>query len=226
MYFFIKIRLINFFIDNYIFHFFLFSYNIMKLKLVNPLLIGQFNTTYNVDKPLEAAVNFWNDLSTHLTNNMPSMRISFMDNKKELYHFIIEERLHGGSKSVNFTVKEQKYAMSEKAKNQFINSVENEEKKILNKAQKQSGGKMKNAPNKKNYEISSSSSSNSSNSSDSSDSSNEDEGELYDFSKYRRLSQPIIYYSYTPFIYKITQFYTPTFVIPLTPYIRTWIPNP
>lgn len=200
----------------------------MKLKLVNPLLIGQFNTTYNVDKPLDAAVNFWNDLSTHLTNNVPSMRISFLDEKKELYHFKITERLQGGSKSVNFTVKQENHKMSEKAKKEFINYVENEEKKIKNKAENQSGGKMKNAPNKKDYEISSSSSStlSSSNSSDSSDSSDDEDGELYDFSKYRRLSQPIIYYSYTPFIYKITRFFTPTFVLPLTPYVRTWIPNP
>lgn len=198
----------------------------MKLKLVNPLLIGQFSTTYNVDKPLDAAVNFWNDLSTHLTNNMPIMRITFMDDKKELYHFKIQERMQGGAKSVNFTVKEENHKMSDKAKKEFINYVTNEETKITKKAEEQSGGKMKNAPNKKDYEISSSSSSSSSDLSSSSDSSDEEDGELYDFSKYRRLSQPIIYYSYTPFLYKITRFFTPTFVLPLTPYIRTWIPNP
>ena len=199
----------------------------MKLKLVNPLLIGQFNTTYNVDKPLDAAVNFWNDLSSHLTNNMPTMRITFMDDKRELYHFKIQERMQGGAKSVNFTVKEEKHKMSDKAKKEFINYVTSEEKKIKDKAEEQSGGKMKNAPNKKDYEIPSSSSSSSDlSSSSSSDSSDEEDGELYDFSKYRRLSQPIIYYSYTPFIYKITRFFTPTFVLPLTPYVRTWIPNP
>ena len=216
MYFLIKIRLINFF---------LFTYNIMKLKLVNPLLIGQFNTTYNVGKPLDAAVNFWNDLSTHLTNNMPSMRITFMDESKELYHFKVQEKIHGGAKSVNFTVKQETHKITPKDKQQFINFVKNEEKEIKNKAENQSGGKMKNAPNKKDYELPSSSSS-SSNSSSSSDSSDDEDGELYDFSKYRRLSQPIIYYSYTPFLYKITRFFTPTFVLPLTPYIRTWIPNP
>jgi hypothetical protein len=156
---------------------------------------------------------------------MPSMRITFMDDKKELYHFKIQERMQGGAKSVNFTVKQENYKLSDKDKKEFINFIENEEKKIKNKAEGQSGGKMKNAPNKKDYEISSSSSSASSSNSDS-DSSDDEDGELYDFSKYRRLSQPIIYYSYTPFIYKITRFFTPTFVLPLTPYIRTWIPNP
>ena len=200
----------------------------MKLKLVNPLLVGQFNTTYNVDKPLDAAVNFWNDLSSHLTNNMPTMRITFMDDKKELYHFKIQERMHGGAKNVNFSVKEETYKLSEKDKKAFINYVEKEETKIKSQAEEQSGGKMKNAPKKKDYERSSSSSSTglSSSSSDSSDSSDDEDGALYDFSKYRRLSQPIIFYSYTPFLYKITRFYTPTFVLPLTPYIRTWIPSP
>ena len=194
----------------------------MKLKLVNPLLIGQFNTTYNVEKPLDAAVNFWNDLSLNITNNMPTMRITFLDDKKELYHFKINEKMQGGSKSVNFTVKQELFNISQKDKNEFINVVNKEEQKIKNQAESQSGGKIKNAPKKKDYEISSSSSSSSSDS----DSDSEDDDELYDFSKYRRLSQPIIYYSYRPFIYKITRFFTPTFVLPLTPYIRTWIPNP
>jgi hypothetical protein len=204
----------------------------MKLKLVNPLLIGQFNTTYNVDKPLEAAVNFWNDFSSHVTNNMPSMRITFMNDNKELYHFKIQERMQGGSKSVNFSVKEEKHNLTEKDKRDFIKYAEEQEKKIKAQAEEQSGGKMKNAPKKKDYERSSSSSStglsSSSSNSDSSDSdsSDDEDGALYDFSKYRRLSQPIIFYSYTPFLYKITRFYTPTFVLPLTPYIRTWIPSP
>jgi hypothetical protein len=200
----------------------------MKLKLVNPLLVGQFNTTYNVEKTLDAAVNFWNDFSSHVTNNMPSMRVTFMDNKENLYHFKITERLHGGAKNVNFTVKEQQIKLSNKQKNDFIDYVKKEEGKIISQAEKQSGGaKMKNAPKKKDYERSPSSSSSSDlSSSDSSDSSDDEDGLLYDFSKYRRLSQPIIYYSYTPFIYKITRFYTPTFVLPLTPYIRTWIPSP
>jgi len=203
----------------------------MKLKLLNPLLIGQFNTTYNVDKPLDAAVNFWNDLSAHTTNNMPSMKITFMNENTELFHFEVKERLKAGSKSVNFTVKEKFYKISDANKAIFINTVKRDEMKIKNKATKQSGGqsggKMKNAPNKKDYKIqpSSSSSSDSDSDSDSLDSSDKD-GDLYDFSKYRRLSQPIIYYSYTPFLYKITNFYTPTFVLPLTPYVRTWIPNP
>jgi hypothetical protein len=196
----------------------------MKLKLLNPLLIGQFNTTYDVKKPLDAAVNFWNDLSAHTTNNMPSMRITFANEQNELYHFKISERLKGGSRSVNFSVKQENYEISQKNKNKFLEFVNNEERKILEKVNEQSGGKMKNAPTKstkKHYEISSSSSSSSD-----SDSSDDEDGLLYDFSKYRRLSQPIIYYSYTPFLYKITRFYTPTFVLPLTPYVRTWIPFP
>ena len=197
----------------------------MKLKLVNPLLIGQFNTTYNVEKPLDAAVNFWNDLSAHTTNNMPSMRITFANEKNELYHFKVQEKVQEGSRSVNFSVKQENHNISEKNKNKFLEHVKREEKNILNKAGQQSGGKMKNAPSKKDYEISSSSSSDLSSSSDS-DSSDDEDGLLYDFSKYRRLSQPIIYYSYTPFLYKITRFYTPTFVLPMTPYVRTWIPFP
>ena len=198
----------------------------MKLKLVNPLLIGQFNTTYNVEKALDAAVNFWNDLSAHTTNNMPSMRITFVDEKEELHHFKIQEKVQEGSRSVNFSVKQENHNISEKNKNKFLEHVKKEENKIKNKAETQSGGKMKNAPSKKDYEISSSSSSSNLSSDSDSDLSDDEDGLLYDFSKYRRLSQPIIYYSYTPFLYKITRFYTPTFVLPLTPYVRTWIPFP
>lgn len=200
----------------------------MKLKLVNPLLIGQFNTTYDVQNPLDGAVNFWNDFSSHVTNNMPSMRITLMNDKKELFHFRIREKMHGGAKSVNFTVKQEYHDIPKKTKDEFLNAIEQDTQLIQNQAENQSGGKIKNAPKKKDYKLSKPSSSSDSSSDSSSESSSDEsnDGDLYDFSKYRRLSQPIIYYSYTPSLYKITRFFTPTFVLPLTPYIRTWIPNP
>ena len=204
----------------------------MKLKLVNPLLIGQINTVYNVDKPLDAAVAFWNDLSKHITNNVPTMRISFMNDKNKLFHFNIIEKRVQNSKTVNFEIKLEKYKIAKETLNQFTKYIETKEKDIGEKLNSQdhtykaSGGKLKNAPSKKDKSSSSESSSESSKSSSESSSESSDDNDLYDFSKYRRMSQPIAYYSYTPYLYKISNFYTPTFLMPLTPYVHTWIPNP
>lgn len=79
----------------------------------------------------------------------------------------------------------------------------------------QTGGKGKR------YNASSSSSSTNS----STNSTSTEEGEdYYDFSRHRRLSQPIVYWWYTPSLYRVTKIYTPTFNVPLMPYINTWVP--
>ena len=47
-----------------------------------------------------------------------------MNDKKDLFHFKVQERMQSGSKSVNFTVKEEKHDVSKKEKDAFIKFVE------------------------------------------------------------------------------------------------------
>ena len=181
-----------------------------KFELVNPCIIGQFNTTYNVENGLEAAKNFWNDLTPLITNNLPELIVTFQEGGS-LHHYKISEKLEAGTKTANFSISEYNTKLASKQKSQFLNEVSSVKNKIGKMISNQAGG-----ANKKRYEASSSSSS---------DSTSTEEGDdYYDFSRYKRLNQPIMYWWYYPNMYRVTRIFTPTFNVPLMPYIHTWLP--
>ena len=180
-------------------------------ELVNPCIIGQFKTSYNVENGLEATKLFWNELTPLITNNLPELIVTFQEGGK-LHNYKITEKIESGSKTANYSINEYTKKISNKMKTDFLNEVSSIKNKIGSMITSQNGGK------KKRYNASSSSSS-------SSDSTSTEEGEdYYDFSRYKRLSQPIVYWWYTPSIYHTTRLYTPTFTVPLMPYIHTWVP--
>jgi hypothetical protein len=180
-------------------------------ELINPCIIGQFKTTYNVENGLEATKSFWNDLTPLITNNLPELIVTFQEGGK-LHHYKITEKLEGGSKTANYTINKYNNKIPSKIKSEFLNEVSSVKNKIENMVNVQTGGK------KKRYNNDNSSSS-------SSDSTSTEEGDdYYDFSRYKRLNQPIVYWWYTPSIYRVTRLYTPTFTVPLMPYIHTWVP--
>ena len=84
----------------------------VKYELVNPCILGQFNTTYDVTNSMDAAKQFWNDLSPHLTNNLPFMYITLKQNGGSLHHFKINEKISEGSKMANFSIKEVQLKLS------------------------------------------------------------------------------------------------------------------
>jgi hypothetical protein len=191
-----------------------------SFKLINPLIIGQFNTEYKGENGLEAISQFWNDLSTHLTNNVPHLYVTLKDNQNNLSHYKIAEKLSGGSKLTDFNITEFKLNLSQKAQEKFIKKVEDFEQKTKNNIARQLGGaKAKQSRDKdskgKRYKDSSSSSS----SSDSSD-----DEDYYNFSKYKRLTQPISMWYYAPTLYGVNSVFVPTFVNPIVPYVKLWIP--
>ncbi len=191
-----------------------------SFKLVNPLIIGQFNTEYKAENGLEAISQFWNDLSTHLTNNVPNLYVTLKDGQNNLSHYKIEEKLSGGSKLTDFNISEFKLNLSQKAQQKFIEKVETFEQKTNDKIAKQLGGakakaKQSRESKEKRYKDSSSSSS----SSDLSD-----ENDYYNFSKYKRLTQPISMWYYAPTLYGVNSVFVPTFVNPIVPYVKLWLP--
>ena len=103
-----------------------------SFKLVNPLIIGQFNTEYRSENGLDAISQFWNDLSTHLTNNLPNLYVTLKDDQNNLSHYKIQEKLSGGSKMTDFSISEFKLNLSQQAQQQFIKKVEKFEKKTNN----------------------------------------------------------------------------------------------
>ena len=187
-----------------------------SFKLVNPLIIGQFNTEYKAENGLEAISQFWNDLSTHLTNNVPNLYVTLKDGQNNLSHYKIEEKLSGGSKITDFNISEFKLNLSQKAQHKFIEKVESFEQKTNTKIAKQLGGakaKQSRDSKDKRYKDSSSSSSDSS-----------DDEDYYNFSKYKRLTQPISMWYYAPTLYNVDSVFIPTFVSPIVPYVKLWLP--
>jgi hypothetical protein len=183
-----------------------------SFKLVNPLIVGSFNTEYTSESGLDAANQFWNDFSTHITGNLPNIYITLRENgTNNLSHYKIGEKVNKGSKTTEFTISEYNLDLSDSKKKQFIKSVEQYEKKVDAKISRQTGGDVEKKPEKKRYK-------------DSSSSSSSDSDDYYNFGKYRRLTQPISLFYYTPVIYDVPSVFIPTFTVPLTPYVKLYMP--
>jgi hypothetical protein len=195
----------------------------VKYELVNPCILGQFNSVYETGTSLDAAKQFWNDLTPHLTNNLPQIYITVKEQTGgALHHFKIKEKISEGSKMANFSIHEINPKISQKTKDEFLQAIESVKRAKMSQITNQLGGKKKRYESKKNS--SSSSDSDKSNKSDM-DSSDDDDDAYFNFSRYKRMSQPIVYWHYTPLLYRVTRFFTPTFNVPLTPYIHIWNPQ-
>lgn len=186
-----------------------------SFKVVNPLIIGQFNTEYTAENGLQAVSQFWNDVGSHITNNLPQTYITLKDNNNNLSHYKILEKINGGSKTADFTISEFNLDLSDEQKNKFLKKVDTFESKTTKTLEKQTGGVVKRKQSRSKRDDSSSSSS-------SSDLSSDDD--YYNFSKYKRLSQPIAMWYYTPTLYGVKSVFLPTFNVPIVPYVKLWIP--
>jgi len=60
---------------------------------------------------------------------------------------------------------------------------------------------------------------------DDSDSSDQDLDDLFKYVRLKKAVKPIVYWWYTPSLYKIDTIFTPSFVAPISPYVQLWIPN-
>lgn len=184
-------------------------------SLVNPCILGQFNTVYKAENGLEAASQFWNDLSSFTTNNVPQLFITLEDkSSKDLVHFKISEKIDSKTKISEYTISELNVDVSDKNKKTFLKGVEDVKKKVNSLVNKQTGGDSNDKVKKhrKRYDDSSSTSSIS------------DDDEYFNFRKYKRMTQPISYWWYTPFIYNQPSVFIPTFNVPIIPYVELWVP--
>ncbi len=196
-----------------------------SFKVVNPLILGQLNTEYTAETGLDAVSQFWNDLSSHVTNNLPHTYVTLKDANNNLSHYKISEKLVGGSK-VDFAISNYDVKMTATEKKNFLKKVESYESKMEKKLSQagQAGGeshvKKSTNPKKSTHRRRGSSSSSSSSSSTDSD-------DYYNFASYRRrLMQPISFWHYTPTLYGVNSIFIPTFNAPIVPYVKLWLPMP
>jgi len=173
--------------------------------LVNPHIEGDFKSTIKSINSNEAANSFYKNLSEHFNNSIPK------------FHFTIQKGLSGGGKYYHFEVKESR-TNDEVNFNIKPYTIKGEDEVILNFESKlanfkskfhQDGGKKKNKKSK--YKK---------------DSSDSDDSDIFEDNIYKRArrylptTQPIYYWWYDPYVYRLDSLYVPTFYPYISPYIE------
>jgi phosphopantothenoylcysteine synthetase/decarboxylase len=166
-------------------------------ELINPHIEGTFKTEVTATSAIKAAGTFWEGLSELIVNDVPRFYFSIEHKENgKIVHYTVSEKPKG--KKVAFELKEFKLESGADL---------DEFKKDLVVAKQEGGKKKKNKD-------------------DDSDSfdldESEDEDELYSRIKHQKYinSRPIVYWWYDPMIYKIKTFFFPTFMVPISPYIK------
>lgn len=172
-----------------------------KFKVVNPLIFGSLNTTYEAKEPLEAAKQFWNSLTVehnYISGNVPKFIFTLIDeDSKKLYHFEVREKPNENNE-VDFCIKQLDEKIPKDTVNGFLNGVN----KITDDMNTQMGGRRR-----KRYDDSSSDS---------------DDFSLWKYYK-RHSVKPISYWWYNPVLYNVDYVSSLIFTPPLQPYVTTWV---
>lgn len=167
-------------------------------EVVNPVILGNFNSKYDEQTPIDAAKHFWNDMSKIVINEIPKTFFSLKDTNGKLYHFKVTEEKSGAN-------------MADYMLSQINLPNKKEEKGItetferIKSASAQKGGRKHD---------------DSDDSSSSSSSSSEDDIVRKFDKKRRKHSHPIVYYHYIPTVYGDESLFMPVFTYPIMPYVE------
>lgn len=167
--------------------------------LVNPHIEGKFQSKIKAKNSLEAAHILYKNLSEHFNNSVPKFHFSVQKGSSgdgKLYHFQVKEDRN--ENEVNFKI-EPMEIRDEESVTRFQSKLETFKAKFG-----QDGGKKK--------------------SKDKDDSDSDWDDSSDDF--YRRArsyvpaTQPIYYWWYDPYVYRLDSVYIPTFYSYVVPYIE------
>lgn len=175
--------------------------------LVNPVIGGSLKTKFSGKNNLDAANKAYTALSEYFNNNVPEFYFTLQEvssdktqigagKVSDYKHFLVKETKKG--KQVNFRLVEHKVSNNSKELKNFRGEL----KKLAEKAQL--GGYKK----KHSYD-------------EDDDIFEDDDSEMY-FPKMKRstiLSEPISFWWYDPYVFRIKKYYVPTYVAPLAPYV-------
>jgi hypothetical protein len=172
-------------------------------KLVNPYIEGELKTNVKADNSLKAAKNIYKKLSEHFNNSVPSFHFSIQKGGSDggkLYHFEVKEKRNNDE--VSFTVKPMTIKGIDEAESRFKVKLSDVKERL-----KQDGGK-KHKKSKKSKKHDS-------------DSDSDFDSSSSDYKKSNSyVSQPIYYWWYDPYVYRIDSVYVPTLYSYLTPRIE------
>ena len=171
--------------------------------LVNPHIEGSVDTKFKTRTVDEAANLAYDTVSKYFSNNLPKFAFTLQKaGSDNFYHFNVSEKINKNDK-IKFEIKQ----------NTSITNINGLVKFIETSEENLTGGKHRS----KKYRLGEDDSSESS-----SDSSEED---YYYYYKPVNRSLPITYWSYYPYVYNLRQFYVPTFVPAISPYVYISLSN-
>ena len=173
--------------------------------LVNPHIEGQLETKVKAQNSQEAANMLYKNLSENFNNSVPTFHFTIQKGSSgdgSLYHFEVNETRKNNE--VNFSVKSMNIKGISEVEVKFKERLEQAKNKLA-----QEGGK-KHKSNKSNK----SNKSKKSKKHDSSESDSDLDSSSDDYKRaksYVPLNQPIYYWWYDPYVYRLDSVYVPTF---------------
>jgi len=188
-----------------------------KFKLINPVIIGTFNDTYNTQSADEAAKKFWESLTDkYISGSTPRFYFSLMDmSDKGLHHFSVKEKMEGGN--ANYSISKIEVNLPKDMKTNFLKEVQKVKTNI-----QQGGGsdddsddsdRDKKKRRRRHDDDSSSSSSDS-----------DDVDAVFRRIRRKMNKKPIVHWWYAPSVYGIDTIFTPSFIAPISPNMQLWMP--
>ena len=176
--------------------------------LVNPHIEGEFKSKIKSRNSNEAGNIFYKNLSEHFNNSVPTFHFTIQKGSSgegKYYHFEVKENRQDNEVSFNikpFTIQGQQEAIQ-----RFESKLANFKSKFH-----QDGGKKKGKKSKRDDD---------SEKSDDSSDFDVSEDNIYKRAKsYLPTAQPIYYWWYDPYVYRLDTLYVPTFYSYVTPYIE------
>ncbi len=170
-------------------------------KFVNPHIEGDFKNLFSGKNHIDAARVAWEKLSTNFTNNLPKFAFTLEKvGDGKLYHFLVKEKINNGSVTYK------------------INGIDLNSREVDRLREKigslQKGGKRKRDRSDDDLDLDD-------------DDELDDSDDMYNMIRYgKRVSGPIKYWMYDPIAYAryMETFYTPNFIVPITPYVEICMP--
>lgn len=177
-----------------------------KYNLINPTIVGTFDSSVNAKSSKDAVSKIWSRLSEHIMGNVPDVAVTLQEGSSgKLHHFRIQEKVND-QKEANIKYTELKVTLTKEKKDKLLSK-----NKSLHA---QAGGGKKKKKGRKRYEDD-----------DSSSSSSDSDDEYYKFLK-RRKSSIIELYAYNPYYYDtvvIDQVFIPTWKNYMFAYNEVWV---
>ena len=169
-------------------------------ELVNPYIEGSFKKIFSAKTPLDASRKCYGELSQYIRNSLPNFHFTLRRVTDGKYvHFKVKEKLNKNGKEASYTLSQARISPSADALSKFENKIESFKQKNAS-----GGGNRRHRDDDDDSEIW--------------DSDDSDTYRRY-YYPYRN-NQPILYYWYDPVIYRLNRYYSPHFVLPLTPLVE------